>query len=122
MDLATQDVKQLLKIDSNYSIRADDPIVLVRLIDRLRTGGGRKMVTSVSKIAESLNEAPANIVIVTREEIKERGYMDLEKVFHDLPGFDISKNVNGFDLKFNANQSLSKNSDQTANVSLSRSF
>ncbi len=37
-------------------------------------------------------------------------------------GFDITKNVNGFDLKFNANQSLSKNSDQTANVSLSRSF
>ena len=37
-------------------------------------------------------------------------------------GFDISKNVNGFDLKFNANQSLSKNYDQTVNVSLSRSF
>jgi hypothetical protein len=37
-------------------------------------------------------------------------------------GFDISKNVNGFDIKFNANQSLSENSDQTANVSLSRSF
>jgi methionine-rich copper-binding protein CopC len=37
-------------------------------------------------------------------------------------GFDITKNVNGFDLNFNANQSLSKNSDQTANVSLSRSF
>ena len=37
-------------------------------------------------------------------------------------GFDISKNVNGFDLKFNANRSLSENSDQAANVSLSRSF
>jgi surface protein len=37
-------------------------------------------------------------------------------------GFDISKNVNGFDLKFNANQSLSENSDQAAKVSLSRSF
>ena len=37
-------------------------------------------------------------------------------------GFDISKNVNGFDLKFSTNQSLSKNSDQAANVSLSRSF
>ena len=37
-------------------------------------------------------------------------------------GFDISKNINGFDLKFNANQSLSKNSDQAANVSLSRSY
>src|SRR5210317_1688767 len=33
-------------------------------------------------------------------------------------GFDISKNLNGFDMKFNANQSLSKNSNQTANVSL----
>jgi uncharacterized protein with beta-barrel porin domain len=37
-------------------------------------------------------------------------------------GFDISKNINGFDLNFNANQSLSKNSDQAATVSLSRSF
>ena len=37
-------------------------------------------------------------------------------------GFDVSKNINGFDLKFNANQSLSENSDQVANVSLSRSY
>jgi len=37
-------------------------------------------------------------------------------------GFDISKKINGFDLSFNANQSLSENSDQAANVSLSRSF
>lgn len=90
MDRAEKDVKELLKIDRNYTKNSDDPIVFLRLLERLRTGGAR-MVTSVSKIAESLNEAPANIVIVTREEIKERGYMDLEKVFHDLPGFDISK-------------------------------
>ena len=37
-------------------------------------------------------------------------------------GFDISKNINGLDLKFNANQSFNENSDQTANISLSRSF
>jgi hypothetical protein len=36
-------------------------------------------------------------------------------------GFDITKNVNGFDLSFNADQSLSE-SDQTAEVSLSRMF
>ena len=64
MDRAEQDVKELLKIDSNYSIRVEDPIVLVKLIEQLRIGGAR-MVTSVSKISESLNEAPANIVIVT---------------------------------------------------------
>ena len=37
-------------------------------------------------------------------------------------GFDISKNINGFDMKFNANQSLSENSDQAAEISLSRQF
>jgi len=37
-------------------------------------------------------------------------------------GFDISKNINGFDLNFNANQAFNENSDQAANVSLSRSF
>jgi len=37
-------------------------------------------------------------------------------------GFDISKNVNGFDIKLNANQSLSENSDQTAELSLSKKF
>tara|TARA_R110000850_G_scaffold276173_1_gene417622 strand:- start:110 stop:3247 length:3138 start_codon:yes stop_codon:yes gene_type:complete len=37
-------------------------------------------------------------------------------------GFDVSKNINGFDLNFNANQSFNETSDQAANVSLSRSF
>ena len=37
-------------------------------------------------------------------------------------GFDISKNLNGFDLKFNANQSLNESSNRAAEVSLSRSF
>ena len=39
-----------------------------------------------------------------------------------IAGFDISKNVNGFDLKFNANQSLSTQSNQEVEVSLSRMF
>ena len=37
-------------------------------------------------------------------------------------GFDISKNLNGFDLNFNANQSLNESSNRAAEVSLSRSF
>ena len=37
-------------------------------------------------------------------------------------GFDVSKNINGFDLSFNANQAFNETSDQAANVSLSRSF
>ena len=37
-------------------------------------------------------------------------------------GFNISKNINGFDMKFNANQSLGDNSEKAAEVSISRSF
>jgi trimeric autotransporter adhesin len=37
-------------------------------------------------------------------------------------GFDISKNINGFDLKLNANQAFNENSDQAAEISLSRQF
>ena len=39
-----------------------------------------------------------------------------------IAGFDISKNVNGFNLRFNANQSLSIQSDQEAEVSISRKY
>ena len=44
------------------------------------------------------------------------GSEDLKK------GFDVSKNINGFDLKFNANQSFNKTSDREAKVSLSSVF
>ena len=37
-------------------------------------------------------------------------------------GFNISKNIDGFDLNFNAKQAFNENADQTANVSLSRKF
>ncbi|MDB0045205.1 Ig-like domain-containing protein [Candidatus Pelagibacter sp.] len=37
-------------------------------------------------------------------------------------GFDISKNINGFDLKFNANQSFNETFDREAKVSLSSVF
>jgi len=37
-------------------------------------------------------------------------------------GFNVVKNINGFDLSLNAKQTFNENSDQTANVSLSRSF
>jgi len=37
-------------------------------------------------------------------------------------GFDISKNIDGFDLNFNAEQAFNENGDQEANVSLSRKF
>ena len=37
-------------------------------------------------------------------------------------GFDIYKNIDGFDLNFNAKQAFNENADQEAKVSLSRKF
>ncbi len=48
-------------------------------------------IQSVSKKSEKLNEAPQTAIILTSEDIRVRGYTDLEQIFHDLPGFDISR-------------------------------
>ena len=48
-------------------------------------------IYSVSKSAENVLEAPQTVIIISSEEIQRRGYIDLEQLFHDLPGFDISR-------------------------------
>lgn len=48
-------------------------------------------VSSVSKKPESLQLAPANVKLVTRQEILDRGYIDITDVLMDLPGFHVSK-------------------------------
>ena len=121
-DSAKVYVERLIEIQGDFKARNSDLVQFKIMIEDVKKEKAGAHVSSVSKFSESLYEAPASVTLITEEQIKRRGYMDLEELLHDLPGFDISKNVNGFDLKFNANQSLSKNSDQTANVSLSRSF
>lgn len=48
-------------------------------------------VSAVSKKAEDIRVAPASVLVIKRDEIVERGYMDLIDVLINLPGFDISK-------------------------------
>lgn len=48
-------------------------------------------ITSVSKKAESAVEAPQTVIVITSDQIERRGYIDLEQLIHDLPGFDISR-------------------------------
>ncbi len=52
-------------------------------------------VITASKKTQEINFAPADITVITEEMIKERGYKDLKDIFRDLPGFDISENVEG---------------------------
>lgn len=61
------------------------------LVDQVRRDELTTQVASVSKTSESLREAPATVMIVTSDEIQRRGYLDLEQLISDLPGFDITR-------------------------------
>lgn len=48
-------------------------------------------VVSASKSAQSISNAPAKIIAITAEEIRNRGFTDFEEILHDLPGFDFNR-------------------------------
>ncbi len=47
------------------------------------------IVHLASGTGETLLEAPATMVVITAEEIRQRGYTDLAEILTDLPGFDV---------------------------------
>lgn len=87
---ATECATQLLKINPNFEPDLFDLPRFIQLIHRLNEATRVQLVTSVSKRAENIYEAPANILVVTREEIEQRGYMDLVEMLRDVPGFDLT--------------------------------
>jgi len=87
---ATTMAEQLLQLNPNFEPDIFDMPRFIKLIDDLKKAALVQQVTSVSKKAESINEAPANILVITREEIEQRGYMDLVELLKDVPGFDLS--------------------------------
>ena len=48
-------------------------------------------ITTASGIEEELINAPSSMVVVTSDEILQRGYTTLEEVLNDLPGFDVDR-------------------------------
>ncbi len=85
-------IEALLRVDAEFKPDTRrDPSRFIRLVEEVRRETATVKVASVSKSDESLREAPATVVVVTAEEIERRGYLDLEELLHDLPGFDISR-------------------------------
>ncbi len=52
-------------------------------------------VETASGVEETLRDAPASMVVVTAEDMQRRGYMSLDELLADLPGFDLI-GVGGF--------------------------
>jgi outer membrane receptor for ferrienterochelin and colicins len=89
-DQAARETGMLLQINPTYEANLFDPPSFIKLVNNIKLAGGGQVVTSVSKKAESIYEAPATIIVITREEIRKRGYNDLIEMLKDLPGFDLS--------------------------------
>ncbi|MEI6574610.1 MAG: TonB-dependent receptor [Bacteroidota bacterium] len=90
LEKATEATNFLIQINPDYEGTVFDPPRFTRLVTELKLAGGAQLVTSVSKKAENVFEAPATIIVVTREEIEKRGYLDLVEMLKDVPGFDLS--------------------------------
>ncbi len=85
-------VESLLNFNAEYQPdERRDPVQFIRLVNELKGTEEVVTVVSVSKNDEPLREAPATAIVITAEDIQRRGYVDLEAIFHDLPGFDISR-------------------------------
>lgn len=80
----------LLRINPNYEPSLFDPPQYIQIINNIKLSGSALQVTSVSKKAENLFEAPATVMVLTEEDFMKRGYTDLTQIFYDLPGFDVS--------------------------------
>ena len=87
--LAKAFIKTIVLNDPSFS--SDPHIVFDQLFNELKLTNQVIKVYSVSKNAEDIQTAPAKVILITREEIINRGYVDLVDVLADLPGFEISK-------------------------------
>ena len=85
MDLALNCVYNILEQDKTYKPPAEDPLLLHNLVEYARNSRSGATISSVSKIAESLYETPATVIVLSQEELMNRGYVDLEAFFADLP-------------------------------------
>lgn len=86
---ARKEISIVLGLDPSFD--AGSSSRFAALVAQVRREELTTQVASVSKTSESLREAPATVMIVTSDEIQRRGYLDLEQVINDLPGFDITR-------------------------------
>ena len=86
-------IAETLKMDSKFeaSPMLNDPPRLFEIIDSIQRITSKFTVTSISKKAENINEAPATAILINQDQINRRGYLDIEAMLYDLPGFDISR-------------------------------
>lgn len=56
-------------------------------------------VVSASKTAEKLSDAPATVMVISRDDIEKRGYTQLSEFLDDLPGMEVIRPYGDTQLK-----------------------
>ncbi|RYD94854.1 MAG: hypothetical protein EOP54_16795, partial [Sphingobacteriales bacterium] len=84
-------IQRMLSLKNNFEVDARDPDRFRIQVNYIRAMMQANLTSSVSKKAENIETAPATISIITAQDILDRGYTNIEQLFHDLPGFDISR-------------------------------
>jgi outer membrane receptor for ferrienterochelin and colicins len=88
--IAKSSIVELLRINPQFQPDyLSDPPRFIEILESIKDKNNAQLVTSVSKKAENVLEAPATVIVITEKDIKERGYSNLEEIFYDLPGFDV---------------------------------
>ena len=90
-NIALDMVKRLLVNNPTFEPGLFDAQRFKDAVASLRQKSRSTFVTSVSKRAEDVKLTPGTVIVINEDEIRERGYADLEALFSDLPGFDISR-------------------------------
>jgi len=91
VDKADKVIAQMLSLQDNFEPLSNDPYRFRIEVIFQRQSLRANLISSVSKKAENIKLAPATIQLITEEDIKLRGYQDLESIMYDIPGFDVSR-------------------------------
>ena len=82
-----------------YSQEQDDNSRYNKLINLSLEELMKIRVVSVSNIIEKLSETPAVVIVITKEDIIERGFQNLSQIFDELPGMDVVRVNNDISFK-----------------------
>jgi outer membrane receptor for ferrienterochelin and colicins len=90
ISLASKYIRKIIQSNPDYQGPAKH-FIFDGLVKQVLEKNQVITVSAVSKKAEDIRVAPASVLIIKKEEMVERGYIDLIDVLSNLPGFDISK-------------------------------
>lgn len=93
IDKAKREIEMLFRLKPDYETAYGDAPFYIDLVNEVRADLERRQTSSVSKRAENIELTPATMSVITAEDIENRGYQDLEALFHDVSGFDISRSM-----------------------------